>query len=93
MTVKEAIEEMKSYAENSWGGLSEAFEKAIWALEKQNEIGIVSEGNDESDWVCCPCCNETLGTNEDAWNSFYANNWEAIYCHKCGQALIWKYNS
>lgn len=31
--IREAIAEIKSYAEHSWGGLNEAFELAIMALE------------------------------------------------------------
>lgn len=60
------------------------------AIQKQIPKKIASDGEDEDDWVKCPCCNEILGTNESAYNSFDENHWEAIYCHKCGQALMWK---
>lgn len=35
MKIQEVIKELKSYADSSWGGLNEAFEMAINALEKQ----------------------------------------------------------
>ena len=35
MNTIEVINELQSYADNSWGGLNEAFEAAISALEKQ----------------------------------------------------------
>ena len=60
----------------------------INALEKQIPKKVVSEGNDESDWVHCPCCDEILGVNEGVFNAFWDNNWKPIYCHKCGQSLI-----
>ena len=63
---------------------------AIEALGKQIPKNVVSEGDDESDWVYCPCCNEILGINESVYNAFWDNNWTHIYCHKCGQALIWE---
>lgn len=63
---------------------------AINALEKQIPKKVISEGNDESDWVYCPCCNEILGVNEGVFDAFYDNNWNPIYCHKCGQSLIYK---
>lgn len=63
---------------------------AIKALEKQIPKNIVSEGDDESDWVYCPCCNEILGTNESVFDYFYDNNWKPIYCNECGQSLILK---
>ena len=53
-------------------------------------IKIVSAGEDEDDWVYCPSCKEILGTNESAFDSFYENDWEVIYCHKCGQAITLK---
>lgn len=55
MTNKEAISELKSYAENSWGGLSEAFEKAIKSLERQRWIP-VEERLPEGD--CLAACFE-----------------------------------
>lgn len=87
MTAKEAIEEMKSYAEHSWGALNESFEAAVMALEKQIPKKVVCEGDDESDWVHCPCCDEILGINESVYYAFCDNNYEPIHCHKCGQCL------
>jgi hypothetical protein len=69
---------------------SDDMRNAINALEKQIPKHVISEGNDESDWVYCPCCNEILGVNESVYNAFWDNNWKAIYCHKCGQALTWE---
>jgi len=69
---------------------SDDMRNAINALEKQIPKYVISEGNDESDWVHCPCCNEILGINESVYDAFYDNNWNPIYCHKCGQALTWE---
>lgn len=62
---------------------------AIEALEKQIPKNVICEGDDESDWVHCPCCNEILGINESVYDAFCDNNYEPIYCHKCGQSLTW----
>ena len=62
---------------------------AINALDKQIPKKVVSEGNDESDWVYCPCCKEILGVNEVVFDAFYENDWKPVYCHKCGQSLTW----
>lgn len=35
MTREEAIKEMQSYADSSWGGLNDAFEMSIAALREQ----------------------------------------------------------
>lgn len=51
---------------------------------------VVCEGDDESDYVYCPCCNEILGTNESVYDDFCDNYYEHIYCHKCGQCLTWE---
>lgn len=89
MNTLQAIDDLKSYAEHSWGGLSESFEAAIYALEKQIPKKVISDGNDESDWVYCPCCKEILGINEAVYDAFYENDWKPVYCHKCGQSLTW----
>jgi len=60
------------------------------AISKQIAKPIVSDGEDESDWVHCPECSEILGINESVYNAFYENQWKPVYCHKCGQALIWR---
>lgn len=62
---------------------------AVEALEKQIPKKVVCEGDDESDWVHCPCCDEILGINESVYDAFCDNNYEHIYCHKCGQSLTW----
>ena len=44
MTIEEAINELQSYADHSWGGLNDAFELAIAALNAQKEQNVkVSE--------------------------------------------------
>lgn len=63
---------------------------AIKALEKQIPKNVICDGDDESDWVYCPCCNEILGINESVYDAFCDNNYEPIHCHKCGQSLTWK---
>lgn len=63
---------------------------AVEALEKQIPKNVVREGNDESDWVHCPSCDEVLGVNLFICNVFYENDWKPIYCHKCGQPLTWE---
>ena len=74
---------------NAYTSIADDMYDILAALEKQIPKQLISEGNDESDWVHCPCCDEILGVNEGAYNSFYENNWRPIYCHKCGQAIIW----
>jgi hypothetical protein len=94
MTAEKSIE-LVSHAQTfidgcNYGAIKIALDVALDALEKQIPKKLISEGNDESDWVHCPCCDEILGVNEGAYNSFCDNNWNPIYCHKCGQAIIWK---
>ena len=86
MEVKEAIKELKSYADNSWGGLNEAFELAIKALEKQIASKVKynnrhGEGYDlfNKDYYNCPACGRRL-----------RNKQHDPYCPKCGQALLWE---
>lgn len=86
----DAIEELKYCAKQVSGELNIACEMAISALEKQIPKKFVCEGNDENDWVYCPCCDEILGTNESVYNAFSDNDYEYIYCYKCGQSLNWK---
>ena len=86
MDNKEAIKELKSYADHSWSGLNEAFEFAIKALEKQiarkvkynNRHG---EGYDlwNKDYYNCPACGRRL-----------RNKQHDPHCPKCGQALDWE---
>lgn len=63
---------------------------AIKALEKQIPKKVVCDGDDESDYVYCPCCNEIIGSNEFVWGYFYDRDWKPVYCQECGQAMIWK---
>ena len=51
---------------------------------------VVCDGDDESDYVYCPSCNEILGTNELVYDDFCDNYYEPIYCRKCGQCLTWE---
>ena len=51
---------------------------------------VVCDGDDESDYVYCPCCNEILGTNESVYDDFCDNHYDNIYCCKCGQCLTWE---
>lgn len=97
MTYKEAFERVRRHAAMQLGKRGEdpvktmeALDMAVEALDKQVPRNIIIEGMDESDWVYCPRCGETLGVNEDAYNSFCENNWQPIYCHKCGQAVVWE---
>lgn len=63
---------------------------AIEALEKQTPKKVVCDGNDESDYVYCPCCHEPIGSNEFVYDDFYYRNWKPMHCQECGQAMIWK---
>lgn len=81
-----AIEEMKSYAENSWGGLSEAFEAAISALEKQTPKTVVEFEKYE---FKCPCCNKILGIEKE--DIFIYDMTPPKHCDNCGQMLDWDY--
>ena len=51
---------------------------------------VVCDGDDESDDVYCPRCNEYIGLNENVWEEFYDRNWKPMYCLECGQSMIWK---
>lgn len=55
------------------------------AIEKQIAKAVVYEGNDESDWVHCPRCNEILGIVESVWEHFADMGYE--YCPECGQKI------
>lgn len=74
MTLEEAIEEMKSYAKYSWGRLSESFEIAIDAIDKQI---LKNPWFDVENW-CCPVCGVALDENT-----------KDNHCYYCGQAIKW----
>lgn len=57
-------------------------------IDKQIAKAVIAEGDDESDFVHCPRCNEILGINEYAYESFEDEN-NPPYCYKCGQKLKW----
>ena len=63
---------------------------AVNALEKQIPQKAVCEGDDESDYVYCPCCHKCIGSNEMVWEDFYYREWNPIHCEECGQAIVWK---
>lgn len=63
---------------------------AIQALEKQIPKKVVCDGDDESDYVRCPCCDEILGLNDSIYDDFYYRNWKPMHCIECGQTMIWK---
>lgn len=57
------------------------------AIEKQIAKAVVCEGNDESDWVHCPRCNEIIGDVENVYE--YRMDMVYQYCPACGQKLKW----
>ena len=94
MNAIEAINELELYAFNSWGGLSDAFEAAISALEKQipkkptyvdtrfrNHGKNIADGVSLSKCYKCPNCNSHIFRVFDS----------EVYCKYCGQALDWGY--
>ena len=96
MKAQEAIKEIKSYADNSWGGLNEAFEMAINALEKRTHKKPTvtthkyrqenTEELGEYKLTHCPYC---------FWEDKKLGYFESLvdkgtkYCRRCGQALDW----
>lgn len=89
MTNKEAIKELQSYAEHSWGGLNEAFLFAIYALEKQIPKKpkkltyklLINDG-----WIYeCPTCGCACGENK--YHTEVTQ--DDAYCTQCGQMLDW----
>jgi hypothetical protein len=84
MTYKEAINELKSYADHSWGDLSEAFKLAIESMEKQ----IPKKPKIES-WspALCPACGEEL--SESIGDGYYKHWYNKEICD-CGQKLKWE---
>lgn len=89
-----AIEELYK---NSWAAEHVAYKKVldlicnipegeIVDVEKQIAKAVRPEGDDESDWVHCPTCDEILGTNDSVFFNFKEHD-GYIYCPKCGQKL------
>lgn len=89
MTNKEAIKELQSYADNSWGGLNDAFTFAIHALEKQvpkKPTKLVSQLLISAGWIYkCPTCGCACGENK----YHLEVTQDDYYCTQCGQMLDW----
>lgn len=89
MKALDAIKELKSYAEHSWGGLNEAFETAISALEKQIpkkpnlKNATDYEGNIIDGVFICSECGRTICYEIEG------NFKENYPCCNCGQVLDW----
>ena len=81
MKIQEAIKEIKSYSDNSWGGLNEAFEMAINALEKQVPKRPIEDGYYDEP-AACPNCGGNVINQCD-------NDYQFQCCHYCGQKLDW----
>ena len=79
MKIQEAIKEIKSYADNSWGGLNEAFEMAINALERQIPQKPIEDGYYDDPAVCPNCGCDVV--------NFVDNYCSVQFCHFCGQKL------
>lgn len=86
MTYEEAKKDLKSYAENSWGGLNESFALAIEAIDKQiprkpnyEGDGYDDDGNLIYDTWICPNC-------EDRYEVDYEIH---SHCPTCGQSIDW----
>lgn len=66
--------------------IANAPEEEIVDVEKLVAKTAKYEGNDESDFVYCPTCNEILGIDESVFGAFEKSD-GYIYCPKCGQKL------
>lgn len=69
---------------------SDDMRNIITALDRLTPKKVVLDGDDESDYVYCPCCNACIGSNEFVWEDFYYREWRPMHCQECGQAMIWK---
>lgn len=69
---------------------SDDMRNIIVALDRLTPKKVVCEGDDESDYVYCPCCNACIGSNEFVWEDFYYREYRPMHCQECGQAMIWK---
>ena len=45
----------------------------------------IPEGQDEQDYILCPCCKNIVGAVDD----YFCENKSNKFCHNCGQALDW----
>lgn len=83
--IEGAIYELQSYAKGSWGELSESFELAISALEKQMPLKPVQDCYETINgsfigsgiYYKCRKCDGVVGIG-------------ANYCESCGQAIKWE---
>ena len=89
MKNQEAIKEIKSYADNSWGGLNETFEVAIKALEKQIPKQIQEQTEDDREFIdyVCPNCKTTL--QQKMKGAKRTTIYKYKHCIFCGQSLDW----
>jgi hypothetical protein len=55
------------------------------ALQKQIPQKPIPEGQDEQDYILCPCCKNPVGAVDD----YLGKNKLNKFCHNCGQALDW----
>ena len=86
MTKEEAIKELQSYANASWGGLNEAFEMAIKALRPitREQVEKVWRGEWEPGNPICPICGKDKfdGLDADIWA-----DWMPNFCPHCGAPM------
>ena len=86
MTREEAIKELQSYADASWGSLNEAFEMAITALRpvSREKVERVWRGEWTPGDSICPICekNKFDGLDADIWA-----DWMPSFCPNCGAPM------
>ena len=86
MTREEAINELQSYADASWGSLNEAFETAISALRpvSREQVEKVWRGGWEPGNPICPICGKDKfdGLDADIWA-----DWMPNFCPHCGAPM------
>lgn len=90
MNTVEAINELQSYADHSWGGLNEAFKEAISALKKhvpKKPKKLTYDLLIQDGWIYeCPTCGCACGENK-----YHPEvTQDDIYCTQCGQKLDWE---
>ena len=79
MTREEAIKELQSYADASWGSLNEAFEMAIKALRPVSREAWTAEWTVDEVGHKCSKCGEYLPDGEDVR--------KPQFCPECGRAM------